>query len=241
MTRAPLRLGIVGAGKLGTALARVAVAAGYDVAISGSGPAERIALIVDVLAPGARAATTDEVVRHAEVIVLAVPMNRFRELPRELFAGKVVIDAMNYWEPTDGVDEELAGAPRGTSVVVQAWFSSARVVKSLNQLGYHDLEASVRPRDAPDRVRIAAAGDDRMTVRTVVGLVDRLGFDGVDGGTLEAGRALEPSPGAPTEGQRGELPEVPWCSGDDHASPDPRARDAADRPAPRDRGARPAS
>ena len=82
------RLGIVGAGKFGTTLARAAIAAGYDVAISGSGPADDIALTVDVLAAGAHAATTDEVVRHADIIVLVVPTHRFRELPRDLFAGK---------------------------------------------------------------------------------------------------------------------------------------------------------
>ena len=107
-----LRLGIVGAGKLGTTLARAAVAAGYDVAISGSGPADDIALTVEVLAAGARAATTDEVVRHADIIVLAVPTHRFRELPRDLFAGKILIDAMNYWEPVDGDDPELTAARR---------------------------------------------------------------------------------------------------------------------------------
>ena len=76
------RLGIVGAGKAGTAIARAAVAGGYDVAISGSGPAARIELIVQVLAPGARALSTGEVVSSADLIVLAVPMHRFRELGR---------------------------------------------------------------------------------------------------------------------------------------------------------------
>src|ERR1700737_3586473 len=111
------RLGIVGAGKIGTAIARAAVAAGYDVAISGSGAAERIELIVDVLAPAAPAVPPDDGVRRADLIVLAVPMHRFRELPPELFAGKILVDAMNYWEEIDGVDEELATAPGGTSVV----------------------------------------------------------------------------------------------------------------------------
>ena len=105
-----LRLGIVGAGKFGTTLARAAIAAGYDVAISGSGPADDIALTVDVLSPGARATTTADVARHADVIVLAVPTHRFRELPRDLFAGKILIDAMNYWQPVDGDDPELAAA-----------------------------------------------------------------------------------------------------------------------------------
>ena len=187
-----LRLGIVGAGKFGTTVARAAVAAAYDVAISGSGPANDIALTVDVLAPGAHAATTDEVARYADVLVLAVPTHRFRELRPELFDGKILIDAMNYWEPVDGDDPELTAAPDGTSTVVQERFPSARVVKSLNQLGYHQVEENRRPKGAPDRVAIGAAGDDQAAVATVMRLLDRLGFDPVDAGALKNGLALEP-------------------------------------------------
>jgi predicted dinucleotide-binding enzyme len=202
------RLGIVGAGKLGTTNARAAIAAGYDVAMSGSGAAERIALTVDVLAPGARAVTTDEVVRHAELIVLAVPTHRFRELPRDLFAGKILIDAMNYGPAIDGVDDELAATPSDTSVVVQARFPSARVVKSLNQLGYHEFDEGRRPRGAPDRIAIAAAGDDRAAVAAVMQLLDRLGFDTVDAGPLEAGRRLEPD--GPVFGLSDGADELSW-------------------------------
>jgi 8-hydroxy-5-deazaflavin:NADPH oxidoreductase len=187
-----LRLGIVGAGKYGTTLARAAIAVGYDVAISGSGQANDIALTVDVLAAGAHAATTDEVVRHADIIVLAVPTHRFRELPRDLFAGKILIDAMNYWQPVDGDDPELTTAPGGTSTIVQGRFPSARVVKSLNQLGYHQLEETQRPSGDPDRIAIGAAGDDRLAVRKIMRLLDRLGFDPVDAGPLTNGSALEP-------------------------------------------------
>ncbi len=190
--RGDLRLGVVGAGKLGTTIARAAVAAGYDVGVSGSGPAEDIALTVDVLAPGARAMTTGDVVRHADVVVLAVPTHRFRELPGDLFAGKVLVDAMNYWPPVDGDDRELAAAADGTSAVVQAHFPSARVVKGLNQLGYHELDELGRPEGEPDRIAIGAAGDDRVAVRAVTHLIDRLGFDAVDAGPLENGVALEP-------------------------------------------------
>ena len=187
-----MTLGIVGAGKLGTTLARAALAAGYDVAIAASGPAGDIALTVDVLAPGARAVTTEEAVRQADLVVLAVPMHRFRELPSDLFAGKILIDAMNYWEPVDGVDDELAAAPKGTSMVVQERFRSARVVKSLNQLGYHELDELRRREGAHDRIAIGAAGDHRLAVRAVIQLIDRIGFDPVDAGPLANGRALEP-------------------------------------------------
>jgi predicted dinucleotide-binding enzyme len=186
------RLGIVGAGKAGTAIARAAVAGGYDVAISGSGSAERIELIVEVLAPGARALSTDEVVRYADLIVLAIPMHRFRGLRRDLFAGKILVDAMNYWDEIDGVDEQLEMAPAGTSIVVQEWFRSTRVVKSLNHLGYFKFEKSRRPRGTPGRVGMAAAGDDPAAVAAVLQLIDTLGFDAVDAGNLASGLALQP-------------------------------------------------
>lgn len=187
-----MRLGIVGAGKIGTAVARAAVAGGYDVAISGSGAAERIELIVDVLAPGAHAVTTGDVVGDADLIVLAVPMHRFRGLQPDLFADKILVDAMNYWEEIDGADEELAAAPMGTSVVVQQQFPSARVVKSLNHLGYFKFDQARRPPGAPDRLALAAAGNDPDAVAAVMQLIDRLGFDAVDAGPLQAGVALQP-------------------------------------------------
>ena len=193
------RLGIVGAGKAGTAIARAAVAGGYDVGISGSGPAERIELVVEVLAPGARALSTAEVVSFADLVVLAIPMHRFRELGRELFAGKILVDAMNYWEEIDGVDEQLATASAGTSMVVQEWFSSARVVKSLNHLGYFKFEKSRRPPGTPGRIAMAAAGDDRAAVAAVLRLINTLGFDAVDAESLEAGLALQP--GGPVFGE----------------------------------------
>ena len=140
------------------ALARAALAAGYEVAVASSGPAERIALSVDVLAPGAVASTVDSVVDFADVIVLAVPAHRFRQLPSDLFDGKILVDAMNYWPDTDGEDPELAAADGGSSVVVQAHFPGARVVKSLNQLGYHELDEY--PRD-PGRARPHRGGRGR--------------------------------------------------------------------------------
>jgi hypothetical protein len=187
-----LRLGVVGAGKIGTAIARAAVAGGYDVAISGSGDVERIELIVEVLAPGAHPATTDGVVHHAELIVLAVPMHRFRDLPSDLFDGKILVDAMNYWEEIDGIEGDLATAPMGTSLVVQQHFPMARVVKSLNHLGYFKFDQGRRPPGAPDRLAMAAAGNDPNAVAAVMRLIDRLGFDAVDAGSLNSGVALQP-------------------------------------------------
>jgi predicted dinucleotide-binding enzyme len=132
------------------------------------------------------------VVRHAGIIVLAIPMHRFRDLRRDLFAGKIVVDAMNYWDEIDGVDEEFETAAAGTSSLVQEWFSSARVVKSLNHLGYFKFEKSRRPSGTPGRIGMAAAGNDPSAVAAVLQLVDSLGFDAVDAGNLESGLALQP-------------------------------------------------
>src|ERR1700737_1540602 len=181
------RLGIVGAGKAGTAIARAAVAGGYDVAISGSGSAERIELIVEVLAPGARPLTTEEVARYAGLIVLAIPLHRFPELRRDLFADKVLAHAMNYGDEIDGVDGPFASAPAGTSVLVQEWFSSARVVKSLNHLGYFKFEKSRRPKGTPGRIAMAAPGRARAAVAVVLQLIETLGFDAVGAGDLASG------------------------------------------------------
>jgi hypothetical protein len=186
------RLGIIGAGKLGMTLARGALAAGYEVAIAGSASPKKIALTVDVLAPGASAMTVAEVVDFSDTIVLAIPTHRFRDLPSDLADGKILIDAMNYWPDADGEDPELAGAPGGSSTLVQDHFSGARVVKGLNQLSYHQLEELPRDRGAADRVAIAAVGDDPVAVGVVLRLIDALGFDPVDGGPLENGRLLEP-------------------------------------------------
>jgi 8-hydroxy-5-deazaflavin:NADPH oxidoreductase len=186
------RLGIIGAGKAGTTIARAAVAGGYDVAISGSGPADRIDLIVEVLAPGAHALTNEEVAGFSDLIVLAIPLHRFQALRPELFAGKILVDAMNYWDEIDGVDGPFATAPAGTSMLVQEWFSSARVVKSLNHLGYFKFEKSRLPHGAPGRIGMAAAGNDPRAIAAVLQLIDVLGFDSVDAGNLESGLALQP-------------------------------------------------
>ena len=199
------KIAILGAGKVGTSLARVAVEAGYEVDIAGSGAPGRIQLIVDVLAPGAHPVTAAEAVQGAELVVLALPLHKFRHLDTSLLSGHVVLDIMNYWTPIDGEITEFDDAPEGTSVLVQRAIPGARVVKTLNHIGYHELEEQHRPAGAPDRVALGAVGDDQGAVAEVLAFLDRIGFDAIDGGPLANGVAFQPgSPlfGAPYSADR---------------------------------------
>ncbi len=184
-------VGIVGAGKLGIALARTALAAGFDVIIT-SRDVGNTRLIAEVMAPGTRVGTLSEVVAHADLIVLAVPLHRYRDLPPDTFDGKVVVDAINYWEPVDGSMDRFGVAMAETSLLVQSRFTGARVVKGLNQLGYHDVEEGPRPPGDPGRLGIAVSSDDAQAKALVMVFVDELGFDPVDAGPLAEGARLGP-------------------------------------------------
>jgi predicted dinucleotide-binding enzyme len=188
----PRRIAVLGAGHTGPVIARVAIAAGYDVTIAASGDPERIALITQVLAPGAETRWASDAVKDADIVVLAIPLHRFAAFDPALVADKLVVDTMNYWPPVDGVQEMFEDRRYGSSEIVQRRLARSTIVKTLNHIGYHELEDERQPVGSPERRALGVAGDDPGAVKVVAEVVERIGYDSVPLDSLSAGRLLEP-------------------------------------------------
>jgi predicted dinucleotide-binding enzyme len=186
------RIAVLGAGHTGPIIARMAVETGHHVTLSTSGDPARIALIAQILVPGAEPRWAADAVRDAEIVVLAIPLHAFPRLDPAPLAGKLVVDLMNYWPPADGVQPMFEGTGLGSSEIVAQRLAGATVVKTLNHVGYHDLDERRRPPGAAGRLALGVAADDPAALATVAALVDSFGFDPVRFGALAAGRLFEP-------------------------------------------------
>ena len=184
------RLAVLGAGHVGPVIARLAVKAGYPVAIATSGDPEDIALITELMIPGAQPRWAGDAAADADIVVLAIPLHRFGDLHPGLLSGRLVVDAMNYWPASDGVLDAFEDG--GSSEIVARRLAGSAVVKALNHIGYHELEDRARPAGTPDRRAAGVAGDDPAAVAAVAGLIDRIGYDPVRLESLRAGRVLQP-------------------------------------------------
>src|SRR6266851_5746324 len=130
------RLAVLGAGHTGPVIARVAMAAGYQVSIAASGDPENIELIAQVLAPGAKPRWAADAIAEADLVVVAIPLHKFATLDPALLAGQLVVDTMNYWPEVDGVQQIFEDRQYGSSEIVQHWLARSTVVKTLERIGY---------------------------------------------------------------------------------------------------------
>jgi predicted dinucleotide-binding enzyme len=184
------RLGVLGAGHIGPVIARLALSAGYPVDIAASGDPDDIALITELVIPGARARWAIDAAADADIVVLAMPLHRFLDIDPGPLDGKLVVDAMNYWPASDG---RLTALDEGaSSEIVGRRLAGSTVVKALNHIGYHELEDQSRPAGAQDRKAAGLAGNDRRAVEAIARLVDHIGYDPGCVGNLIAGRVLQP-------------------------------------------------
>jgi predicted dinucleotide-binding enzyme len=196
-----MRIGIIGAGHIGGTLAKLFTDAGNEVAVSNSRGPETLASLVEQLGDGARATTVGDAARFGEIVVVSMPFARYREVPAEAVEGKVVIDTNNYYAQRDGHFEELDSDRTTSSELLQAHLSGARVVKGFNAIVWTRLRDDGRPSGDRERFGIPISGDDDEAKQTVAQLMNQIGFDAVDAGTLAVGgRKHQPGGPAYTEG-----------------------------------------
>jgi predicted dinucleotide-binding enzyme len=180
-------VGLIGSGNIGSTLARALTAAGHDVVLSNSRGPETLQDLVAELGPRARAATAAEAAEAGDVVVVTIPLKSYREVPVEPLRGKVVIDTDNYYPERDGEIAELEDESTTTSELLQAHLPESYVVKAFNNIYFQNLATLGRPAGDPDRSVLPVAGDDETAKKTVVGLIDDIGFDAHDVGPLAEG------------------------------------------------------
>lgn len=179
-------IGIIGAGRLGVALGRLMTRAGYTVAITNSGDTDALELTLQVMVPDANALPLEQLVESSDIIILAIPLHQYTSLDPTWFKDKIIIDAMNYWPPTEGRIDEFEQA-LSSSEVIARYFNDSSVVKSFNHIAYGELEA-----DAGTDRAMLLSGDDRGAKSKVSELIQAIGYDSLDLGVLSEGRRYQP-------------------------------------------------
>ncbi len=189
-------LGLIGAGNIGSQLARLAVAHGYDAVLSNSRGPETLSDLVQELGARARAGTPLEAARAGDIVVVSIPLKHYRSVPVEPLVGKVVIDTNNYYPVRDGHFPELDREETTTSELLQAHLPQSKVVKAFNHIYAADLTTDGMPSGAPNRRALVLAGNESEAKATVTRLLDLFGFDAVDAGPLsESWRIQRDTPG----------------------------------------------
>jgi predicted dinucleotide-binding enzyme len=184
-------IGLIGAGHIGSQIARLAIARGYDVVISNSrGPATLSGLVTE-LGPRARAATAAEAAQAGDIVVVTVPLKNYRQVPVAPLAGKIVIDTNNYYPERDGHIAELDNESTTTAELLQAHLPASKVVKAFNHIYAAALTTDGQLAGSKNRRALAIAGDDQDAKTRVTRLLDEFGFDTVDAGPLKEGWRIQ--------------------------------------------------
>jgi len=184
-------IGLIGAGHIGSQVARLAVRSGHDVVISNSRGPETLSDLVAELGPKARAATVDDAAKAGDIVVVTIPLKNYRSVPVEPLAGKIVIDTNNYYPERDGHIAELDNETTTTSELLQTHLPSSKVVKAFNHIYASQLTTDGTPAGTKNRRALVIAGNDRDAKATVTRLLDQFGFDTVDAGPLGEGWRIQ--------------------------------------------------
>jgi 8-hydroxy-5-deazaflavin:NADPH oxidoreductase len=184
-------IGLIGAGHIGSQIARLAVANGYDIAISNSRGPETLSALVAELGPKARAMRSIDAAKAGDIVVVSVPLKNYRAVPVEPLAGKIVIDTNNYYPARDGHVPELDNESTTTAELLQAHLPTSKVVKAFNHIYAAALTTDGQPAGTPNRRALVIAGNDKEAKMTVSRLIDRFGFDTVDAGPLREGWRIQ--------------------------------------------------
>src|SRR4249919_3137578 len=184
-------IGFIGAGHIGSQVARLAIAHGHDVVMSNSRGPDTLAALVAELGPRARAATATDAAKAGDIVVVSVPLKNYRDVPVAPLAGKIVIDTNNYYPQRDGQIAELDNESTTTAELLQAHLSTSKVVKAFNHIYAAQLTTDGRPAGSQNRRALVIAGDDAAAKATVTNLLDQFGFDTVDAGPLEEGWRIQ--------------------------------------------------
>ncbi|HSU72211.1 MAG TPA: NAD(P)-binding domain-containing protein [Micrococcaceae bacterium] len=184
-------LGIIGAGHIGSQIARKAVELGYDVVISNSRGPETLAGLAAELGPKARAATAAEAAAAGDAVVVTVPFKSYRDIPEEPLANKVVLDTNNYYWERDGHVPELDDGEATVSGLLQAHLPASKVAKAFNHIRAADITADGAPAGTANRRALATASDHPEASDFVTRLYDEFGFDTVNIGPLSESWRVE--------------------------------------------------
>ena len=179
-------LGIIGSGNIGTAVARLATAAGISVVIANSRGPETLTELVEELGTRATAVTIEDAAGSGTAVLLSIPISAYQRLPEGILSGRTVLDTGNYYPSRDGRIPELDSGQYTQLQLAKKVLPGAVLVKAFSNILAHHIPQLARPSGAPDRTTLPIAGDDAGALDLAAGLIDRLGF-----GTLNIGDASQ--------------------------------------------------